>query len=710
MLLLTSACTSDSADPLPKTTQKADESKDGNDDKQQETLRFSIGGSVSGLKGTGLVLRNNGGDDLTIAADGAFTFDTDVESGAGYQITVAGQPKSPAQTCTVQNASGTAEADVTDVDVVCVTDTFTVGGNVTGLEGSGLILRNNGGDDLPVTADGAFTFTTPLEDGAPYEATVAANPTSPDQECTIVNREGIVSSGNITNVEVTCVSAYALGVTVVGLNGETIALRNGNDEILATGDGNFTFPTLLTDQSSFGITIATQPESPQSMCSVHGGSGAIDGADLDISVTCGPVKLALGSSHTCALFSRQVKCWGRSFNGQLGAGNRIDRGGAANMGSLLPAVPPGEGRHFVDISAGTSHTCGLLDNGDVKCWGEHGSGQLGLGGTDDYGDTTTETVDVLPAIDLGAERTAVSISAGSDHTCAVLDNGQVKCWGKNNFGQLGQGHTDSLGDGPNEMGDNLPTVDLGTEQTAKSVHAGYLFSCAHLTNDDIKCWGWNAQGSLGQKTNQHKGDAPGEMGDALEPIDFGTGRTVKSMTTTSKATFSCARFQDDSFACWGGNARGQLGLGHTSNVGSSLTSMGDNLISPQLGTEAPVVSYSTGSNHTCAAFDDGSLKCWGMNDSGQLGHGTLNDLSGAPGDMGDDPGEMGENLPFTQLGENRKVVQVVAGDDSTCALLDDRSIKCWGNNQYGNLGLGDKLHRGDEPGEMGDDLPAVQIE
>ena len=130
------------------------------------------------------------------------------------------------------------------------------------------------------------------------------------------------------------------------------------------------------------------------------------------------------------------------------------------MGDILPAVDLGSGKTAKAIAAGDSHTCVILDNSSVKCWGANASGQQGLGDTDNRGDNSSEMGDNLPVVDLGTGRTAKAIAAGSDHTCAILDNASIKCWGANASGQLGLGDIDNRGDGSNQMGDNLPVISL----------------------------------------------------------------------------------------------------------------------------------------------------------------------------------------------------------------------------------------------------------
>jgi 6-phosphogluconolactonase len=165
--------------------------------------KYTIGGSVSGLTGTGLVLQNNGGDNLAVSATGSFTFATSVSAGGSYAVTVMTQPSG--QTCTVANGSGTANANVTNVTVSCAatTQNVTVGGTVAGLAGTGLVLMNNGGDALPVSANGSFTFVTSIVSGTVYAVTVSTQPSGPVQHCTVASGSG-TASANVTSVAVTC--------------------------------------------------------------------------------------------------------------------------------------------------------------------------------------------------------------------------------------------------------------------------------------------------------------------------------------------------------------------------------------------------------------------------------------------------------------------------------------------------------------------------
>lgn len=162
---------------------------------------YSVGGTLSGLSGT-VVLQNNAANDLTLTANGDFTFSTAVADGAGYQVTVKTQPST--QTCSVSSETGTIDGDdVTTVSVVCSTNTYTVGGTVSGLTGT-VVLQNNSANNLSVTANGSFTFTTAVADGAAYVVAVLTNPTSPSLTCTVANGSGTISGANVTSVTVTC--------------------------------------------------------------------------------------------------------------------------------------------------------------------------------------------------------------------------------------------------------------------------------------------------------------------------------------------------------------------------------------------------------------------------------------------------------------------------------------------------------------------------
>jgi N-acetylneuraminic acid mutarotase len=248
---------------------------------------YTIGGTVSGLSGSGLVLQNNAGDNLAVSASGAFTFKTSIASGGAYKVTVLTQPSTPAQTCTVTSGSGTATAKVTSVQVACATVTYTIGGTISGLTGTGLVLQDNGGDNLTVTANGPFTFATQVASGGNYAVTVLTQPTGPAQTC-VVTSGSATATANVTSVQVACVNAvtYTIGGTTSGLTGTGLVLQdNGGDNLAVTANGAFTFLTPIASGAKYNVTVLTQPTAQN--CVVTGGSATVTAKVTNVQVTCG---------------------------------------------------------------------------------------------------------------------------------------------------------------------------------------------------------------------------------------------------------------------------------------------------------------------------------------------------------------------------------------------------------------------------------------
>jgi DNA-binding beta-propeller fold protein YncE len=258
---------------------------------------FAIGGMVTGLSGSGLVLQNNGGDDLLVTATGAFTFTGRLANGTAYAVTVKTQPSSPTQYCVVTNGSGTVgTANITNVTVACTASTgYTVGGTITGLMGSGLVLRNNGSDDLVVTAAGTFTFSASLATGASYVVTVSTQPSGPPQKCVVANGSGTVGTANITNVTVACTASkgYTVGGTVTGLTGSGLVLGvydsdpNSGWSLAVSAAGTFVFPVQFAQGATYFVEVDKQPTSPIQLCIVTNGGGTIGTANVtDVAVVC----------------------------------------------------------------------------------------------------------------------------------------------------------------------------------------------------------------------------------------------------------------------------------------------------------------------------------------------------------------------------------------------------------------------------------------
>jgi sugar lactone lactonase YvrE len=255
----------------------------GGDDK------IIIGGTVTGLSGTGLVLTNNGGDDLTVTADGHFEFETKLAAGKMYDIAVKADPTTPWQMCAVTaGGSGTAgKKDVTDIEVACSTDAFTVGGSVTGLAGVNLVVQNSGGDVQTITADGAFVFPAKVLSGATYTVAVKDQPLTPTQTCTVANGTGTVAGADITDVAISCATnKYTIGGTVTGASGPGLVLQNNlGDDLALPADGPFMFATSIDSGAMYSVTAKGFPVGQA--CRIEKASGTVVSSNVtDVKVTC----------------------------------------------------------------------------------------------------------------------------------------------------------------------------------------------------------------------------------------------------------------------------------------------------------------------------------------------------------------------------------------------------------------------------------------
>jgi alpha-tubulin suppressor-like RCC1 family protein len=382
---------------------------------------------------------------------------------------------------------------------------------------------------------------------------------------------------------------------------------------------------------------------------------------------------------------------GSSTSSSSAAGSSGSGGASAGTGGEAPMLAPHDA---AELAIGAEHTCARFGDGSVKCWGKNNHGQLGLGDTLDRGATPGTMGAALPAIDLGTGRRAIALAAGDDTTCAVLDTHEVKCWGWNPFGMLGLGDTLDRGGEPGSMGDALPPVDLGPGALTEDVHVGNYHACALLHDGTVRCWGDATSSGLGAE----HGSSAGTMGAALPPVALGTGRSGRRLYAAFNTT--CVILDDGATKCWGSNTAGELGLGDMKPRGNPASTMGDALPAIDFGAPRRAIEVAPSSYSACAILDDGSARCWGNGDDLGLGDGT---------DHGGVPGTMGAALPAIALGTGRTATAMASGARYTCALLDDHTIKCWGYNPAGQLGLGDVESRGDGPGEMGDALPAVDL-
>jgi alpha-tubulin suppressor-like RCC1 family protein len=328
-----------------------------------------------------------------------------------------------------------------------------------------------------------------------------------------------------------------------------------------------------------------------------------------------------------------------------------------------------------ELAAGVAHSCALLDGGRVRCWGWGAYGVLGYGNTVDVGlhETPAQKGDVY----VGGK--VVHIAAGENHTCAVLEEGRVRCWGWAAHGQLGYGNITNIGD------DEVPAVAGDVQVGGKVVQlaAGAAHTCALLDTGAVRCWGFGALGQLGYANVQTIGDD--ELPKAAGDVNVG-GRVVQ---ITARGHRTCARLETGSVRCWGQGNQGELGYGNTNNIGDDETPAWAGNI--DLGGTA--IDISAGEWHQCAVLTSGALRCWGSNSVGQLGYGNKNNI-------GDDetPASAGD------VNVGGSVAQVSASRYHTCARLEGGTVRCWGDGSIGTLGYGNKNNIGDNetPASAGD--------
>ncbi len=423
------------------------------------------------------------------------------------------------------------------------------------------------------------------------------------------------------------------------------------------------------------------------------GNGASADSSVPVAVTGISDAVAINSTslHTCALLgSGAVQCWGSNSYGQLGDGTTTQRTAPITVSGISNAV---------GVAVGLNHSCARLADSTVQCWGDNSSGQLGDGST-----TQHNTPITVSGID-----TARSLIVGFSHSCAVLDSGEVRCWGANNVGQLGR----SVGI---KSATPVTVSDIGSASGPLSGYADH--TCALLTDESVRCWGNNRYGQLGDGSAgnqlepvkvvgfecQSGGDLDADCDGVADAIEanyvtdvaagyqhscaltaaggvecwgsnnfgqLGNGTTTASTLPTAVSAIdsalavasgdyhSCALLSDGSVACWGYNPSGGLGDGSTSNRTTPVAVVGLNT----------AVAIAAGGRHSCALLASGAVQCWGDNSRGQLGDGS-NSNSPTP----------------VAVSGIASAVAIATGGTHSCALLSDRTVQCWGGNDFGQLG------------------------
>ena len=247
------------------------------------TNSYSIGGSISGLSQSGLILTDNAGNALTVSSGAtSFTFSTQLSYGAPYAIAVSTQPTG--ESCSVSSGSGTVTGTVTSVSITCTTNTYSIGGTISGLTASGLSLTDNGGNTLSVNAGASsFDFSTQLAYGATYAVAVSTQPTG--QTCTVSNSSGTVST-TVTSVSLSCVNSYTIGGTISGLTMSSVVLASGSQTVtVSSGSGTWVFTNSFVTGTNYSVTVQMQPAGE--FCQVtSGASGTLTSNVSNVTVVC----------------------------------------------------------------------------------------------------------------------------------------------------------------------------------------------------------------------------------------------------------------------------------------------------------------------------------------------------------------------------------------------------------------------------------------
>lgn len=389
----------------------------------------------------------------------------------------------------------------------------------------------------------------------------------------------------------------------------------------------------------------------------------------------GATRVAAGGQHSCAINAAGgVECWGANFLGQLGDGTQTDRTAAVPVSGLASGV--------VAIGTGANHSCALLANGTVRCWGMNSSGELGDGVAGGFEPTPVAVIGLTgvsaiavgdrhscaltgttlqcwganlfgqlgnggsstePApVKVGFLTSVTAVTAGAGHTCAI-EAGGVQCWGLNDEGQLGDDSTDPR---------SFPTEVVGLTSGVAAVAAGGSHSCARLNSGAVRCWGLNDMGQLGDGTTTRRltSVAVSNLSGAVA-LDLGS-------------THSCATVTGGALRCWGRNVEGQLGDGST---GIERTPVAVNGLTG-------VTAFALGNDHGCAIAGGGAVQCWGLNSRGQIGNGR---------------GSNNRLLPVVaSVLAGANPTRLAPGLGHTCALSGTGAVQCWGANEHGQLGDG----------------------
>jgi len=520
------------------------------------------------------------------------------------------------------------------------------GSNRSGLLGDGTLTRSH----TPVDVSGLSSGVVAL---AARQYRTCALTDAGGVWCWGWNDDGQLGDGTSTN--------RWTPVEVSGLSSGVVALAAGGWHTCALMEGGGVRCWGFNGAGQLGDGTKTKHHTP------------VEVTGLSSEVTA----LVAGEEHTCALTEAGgVWCWGENGFGQLGDGTFLDRSTPIEVSGLTGGI--------VTLAAGYNHTCAVTAAGGVKCWGQNRYGQLGDG-------TTTNRY--TPVDITGLSSRVLALNAGGDHTCALTDSGGVKCWGLNNYGQLGDGTLTNR---------HTPVDVAPLSSGVTTLDAGGAHTCALTEAGENQCWGANFYGQLGD----------GSITWESSPVDV-VGLSSGVQILSAEGEHTCAVTGAGGAMCWGNNMFGKLGDG----TGASRWSPVE-----VLGLSSGIVGLDAGGWHTCVLTTAGGVLCWGFNRYGQLGDGMNNDRRPVPanvaglssgivalaaggwhtcalteaggvkcwgsGPLGDGTDTFIQRTPVEVIGLSDEVAALAAGGQHTCALTAAGGVKCWGRNDFGQLGDG----------------------
>ena len=522
-----------------------------------------------------------------------------------------------------------------------------------------------------VSVGDSLTYSVTIVNNGPIEATsVMLIDTLPAHTSFVAASLGCGHSGGVVTCNLGALAddvTARLTITVRVLNSASESLTNSVAVAASESDPNPTNNdhlalTTVVAGNPPAFDVPATPPSGATFTMIAGESLQFNVQVSDFDIQADVTQITAGTDHTCALLDTGVvRCWGWGGLSQLGYGN------ISSIGDNETPADAGDvdvGGAVVQIDAGHAHTCAVLDTGAVRCWGSGGFSNLGYGNTSNIGDN--ETPATAGDVDVGG--TVAQIASGTFHTCALLDTGAVRCCGAGGAGRLGYNNAIAVGDNetPATAYASLPNGgDVGVGGTVAQIAVSKHHTCALLDTGAVRCWGLGTNGRLGYATTTNIGDdeTPADAGD----VDV--GGTVAQIVAGEEHT--CALLDTGAVRCWGVGGSGRLGYGNDNNIGDDETpaSAGD------VAVGGTVVQIDAGGFHTCALLDTGAVRCWGAGGAGRLGYGNTLNIGGNA-----TPASAYASMPNGGNVDIGGIAVQIATGSHTCALLDTGAVRCWGSS------------------------------